>query len=110
MATVHIELGQPVQVREEQGCIVIEPVRRKKYKLDGPAAWNHRQKPAQTLRHRYSRRQGSLVMACAAGKAILYGDNISNSMRRSIPSPQSLYLVPLSSVLSPDFPSHETNP
>ena len=34
MATVHIELGQPVQVREEQGCIVIEPVRRKKYKLD----------------------------------------------------------------------------
>lgn len=35
-------------------------------------------------------------MACAAGKAILYGDNISNSMRRPIPSPQSLYLVPLS--------------
>jgi antitoxin MazE len=34
MAAAHIELEQSVQVREEQGCIVIEPVRRKKYKLD----------------------------------------------------------------------------
>lgn len=28
MAAAHIELEQAVQVREEQGCIVIEPVRR----------------------------------------------------------------------------------
>jgi hypothetical protein len=28
-------------------------------------------------------------MACAAGKAILYGDNIFNAMRRPILSPQS---------------------
>ncbi|MGO8755590.1 MAG: AbrB/MazE/SpoVT family DNA-binding domain-containing protein [Gallionellaceae bacterium] len=34
MAAAHVELDQPVQVREEQGRIVIEPVRRKAYKLD----------------------------------------------------------------------------
>ncbi len=34
MAAVHVELDQAVQVREEQGRIVIEPVRRKAYKLD----------------------------------------------------------------------------
>lgn len=34
MAAAHVELEQPVQVREEQGRIVIEPVRRKAYKLD----------------------------------------------------------------------------
>jgi antitoxin MazE len=34
MAAAHVELEQSVQVREEQGRIVIEPVRRKAYKLD----------------------------------------------------------------------------
>ena len=34
MAAAHVELEQPVQVREEQGRIVIEPLRRKAYKLD----------------------------------------------------------------------------
>jgi antitoxin MazE len=29
-----VGLDQAVNVREEQGCIVIEPVRRKAYKLD----------------------------------------------------------------------------
>lgn len=34
MAAAHVELGQPAEVREEQGRIVIEPIRRKEYKLD----------------------------------------------------------------------------
>lgn len=34
MAAAHIGLDQAVDVREEQGRIVIEPVRRKVYKLD----------------------------------------------------------------------------
>lgn len=34
MAAAHVALDQSVEVREEQGCIVIEPVRRKTYKLD----------------------------------------------------------------------------
>ncbi|MDO8311847.1 MAG: AbrB/MazE/SpoVT family DNA-binding domain-containing protein [Sideroxyarcus sp.] len=34
MAAAHVALDQPVEVREEQGRIVIEPVRRKVYKLD----------------------------------------------------------------------------
>jgi antitoxin MazE len=34
MAAAHVTLEQPVEVREEQGRIVIEPVRRKTYKLD----------------------------------------------------------------------------
>lgn len=34
MAAAHVSLGQAVEVREEQGRIVIEPVRRKIYKLD----------------------------------------------------------------------------
>ncbi len=34
MAAAHVGLDQPVDVREEQGRIVIEPVRRKSYKLD----------------------------------------------------------------------------
>jgi len=34
MAAAHITLEQLVEVREEQGRIVIEPVRRKTYKLD----------------------------------------------------------------------------
>jgi len=34
MAAAHVDLDQAVEVREEQGRIVIEPVRRKEYKLD----------------------------------------------------------------------------
>jgi antitoxin MazE len=34
MAAAHVDLDQPVDVREEQGRIVIEPVRRKSFKLD----------------------------------------------------------------------------
>ncbi len=34
MAAAHVALDQAVEVREEQGRIVIEPVRRKTYKLD----------------------------------------------------------------------------
>jgi antitoxin MazE len=34
LAAAHIGLDQVVEVREEQGRIVIEPVRRKVYKLD----------------------------------------------------------------------------
>lgn len=34
MAAAHVDLDQAVEVREEQGRIVIEPVRRKAYKLD----------------------------------------------------------------------------
>lgn len=34
MAATHVELDQLVDVREEQGRIVIEPVRRKSFKLD----------------------------------------------------------------------------
>lgn len=34
MAAAHVALDQSVEVREERGRIVIEPVRRKTYKLD----------------------------------------------------------------------------
>lgn len=34
MAAAHVDLDQSVDVREEQGRIVIEPLRRKEYKLD----------------------------------------------------------------------------
>jgi len=34
LAAAHVNLDQAVYVREEQGRIVIEPVRRKAYKLD----------------------------------------------------------------------------
>ena len=34
MTAAHVVLNQPVEVREELGRIVIEPVRRKEYKLD----------------------------------------------------------------------------
>ena len=34
MVAAHVDLDQAVEVREEQGRIVIEPVRRKEYKLD----------------------------------------------------------------------------
>ena len=33
MAAAHVDLDQTVEVREERGRIVIEPVRRKEYKL-----------------------------------------------------------------------------
>jgi antitoxin MazE len=34
MVAAHVTLDQPVEVREEKGRIVIEPVRRKEFKLD----------------------------------------------------------------------------
>ena len=34
MAAAHVNLIQSVEVREEQGRIVIEPIRHKQYKLD----------------------------------------------------------------------------
>jgi len=34
MRAAHVELDEPVDVREESGRIVIEPVRRKEYDLD----------------------------------------------------------------------------
>ena len=34
MAAAHVDLDQPVEVREEQGRIVIEPVRRKVFQLN----------------------------------------------------------------------------
>jgi antitoxin MazE len=34
MSAAHVELEQAVEVREEKGRIIIEPVRRKVYKLD----------------------------------------------------------------------------
>lgn len=34
MAAAHVGLDQSVEVREESGRIVIEPIRRKEYKLD----------------------------------------------------------------------------
>ena len=34
MAAAHVALDQPVEVREEQGRIIIEPVRRKAYNLE----------------------------------------------------------------------------
>lgn len=34
MAAAHVDLDQSVEVREEQGRIVIEPIRHKQYKLD----------------------------------------------------------------------------
>ena len=34
MAAAHLNLDQPVNVSEEQGRIVIEPIRRKQYKLE----------------------------------------------------------------------------
>jgi antitoxin MazE len=34
MAAAHLKLDQPVEVHEEQGRIVIEPIRSKEYKLE----------------------------------------------------------------------------
>ncbi|MDO8412276.1 MAG: AbrB/MazE/SpoVT family DNA-binding domain-containing protein [Gallionellaceae bacterium] len=34
MAAAHVDLDQAVEVREEKGRIIIEPVRSKEYKLD----------------------------------------------------------------------------
>jgi len=51
MAAAHVELEQSVQVREEQGRIVIEPVRRKAYKLDdllGGITAKNQHKPVDT--------------------------------------------------------------
>ena len=33
MQAAHLDLDEPVDVREESGCIVIEPVRRREYDL-----------------------------------------------------------------------------
>ena len=35
MQAAHLDLDEPVDVREESGCIVIEPVRRREYDLAG---------------------------------------------------------------------------
>lgn len=51
MAAAHVTLDQPVKVREEQGRIVIEPVRRKEYKLDellGGITAKNQHKPVDT--------------------------------------------------------------
>ena len=51
MAEAHVALDQPVEVREEQGRIVIEPVRRKEYKLDellGGITAKNQHKPVDT--------------------------------------------------------------
>ena len=34
MQAAHLDLNDAVDVREESGCIIIEPVRRKEYDLD----------------------------------------------------------------------------
>ena len=34
MAAAHVDLDQSVEVREEQGRIIIKPIRRKEYKLN----------------------------------------------------------------------------
>ncbi len=51
MAAAHVDLNQAVEVREEQGRIVIEPVRRKAYKLDtllGGITGKNQHKPIDT--------------------------------------------------------------
>lgn len=51
MAAAHVDLNQSVDVREEQGRIIIEPVRRKTYKLDdllGGITSNNQHKPVDT--------------------------------------------------------------
>ncbi|MFZ2301407.1 MAG: AbrB/MazE/SpoVT family DNA-binding domain-containing protein [Gallionella sp.] len=51
MAAAHVALDQPVEVREEQGRIVIEPVRGKTYKLDellGSITTKNQHKPIDT--------------------------------------------------------------
>ena len=51
MAAAHVGLEQAVEVREEQGRIVIEPVRRKEYKLDellGRITGKNQHKPIDT--------------------------------------------------------------
>ncbi|HYZ63002.1 MAG TPA: AbrB/MazE/SpoVT family DNA-binding domain-containing protein [Acetobacteraceae bacterium] len=34
MAAAHLDLDQPVDIREEHGRIIIEPIRRKRYDID----------------------------------------------------------------------------
>ncbi|MEO8331034.1 MAG: AbrB/MazE/SpoVT family DNA-binding domain-containing protein [Gallionella sp.] len=51
MSAAHVDLDQPVNVREEQGRIIIEPVRRKSFKLDkllGGITTKNRHKPIDT--------------------------------------------------------------
>jgi antitoxin MazE len=51
MAAAHVDLDQTVEVREEHGRIVIEPVRRKEYKLDkllGEITAKNQHKPIDT--------------------------------------------------------------
>ena len=51
MAAAQLTLDQPVEVREEQGRIVIEPVRRKEYKLEellGGITAKNQHKPVDT--------------------------------------------------------------
>ncbi|MGA8147497.1 MAG: AbrB/MazE/SpoVT family DNA-binding domain-containing protein [Gallionellaceae bacterium] len=51
MAAAQVDLDQAVNVREEQGRIVIEPVRRKTYKLDellGGITTKNQHKPVDT--------------------------------------------------------------
>ncbi len=51
MAAAHVDLNQTVDVREGQGRIVIEPVRRKAYKLDellGGITGKNQHKPIDT--------------------------------------------------------------
>jgi antitoxin MazE len=51
MAAAHVELEQSVHVREEQGRIVIEPVRRKAFKLNdllGGITTKNQHKPVDT--------------------------------------------------------------
>lgn len=51
MTAAHVDLDQAVEVREEQGRIVIEPVRRKKFRLDellGGITGKNQHKPIDT--------------------------------------------------------------
>ena len=51
MAAAHVELDQAVEVREERGRIVIEPVLRKEYKLEkllGGITGKNQHKPIDT--------------------------------------------------------------
>jgi len=45
MEATHLDLDEVVDVREENGRIVIEPVRKKTYQLSEFAEGDHREKP-----------------------------------------------------------------
>ena len=84
MSAAHVALDQAVEVREEQGRIVIEPVRRKACKLDEClAASRQRTCTSQLMRaHRSARKSGNgaplrtgcgrhrLARLLAAGRAL----------------------------------------